>query len=485
MTSPLANLEPKFIWNHFDQIRQIPRPSRHEEQIIAHIKKWADERKFEWVEDKTLNLCVRVPATPGHEKARIVIIQGHLDMVAEKDSGTEFDFLKDPIPCRVDGDWVIADKTTLGADNGIGLAAGMAAADDPDVVHGPMELLFTIDEETGLTGATSLDGALLKGKILLNLDSEEDGVLFVGCAGGATSEIEFDLHRAAAPSGYVALKLSVSGLKGGHSGLNIIDNRANSIKVLTRIVTRWLDKHDVLVDSMEGGNKHNAIPREANAVLYVPEAFVADATAIAEAEKAAILTEFQTIDGGLAVAVAKTDGSGKPASLDATKRLAHMLIALPDGVSSMSRDIDGLVETSSNLAIIVTHGDKVDITTSSRSSVASALRGVLDEAKCVVALAGGRYKEVGAYPAWQPNMASPLLKTCKSVFQRLYGKEPKVTAIHAGLECGIIGEKIGTDADMISFGPQLEGVHAPGEKVQISTVGRFWDFYKEVLKELS
>ena len=485
MTSPLANLEPKFIWSHFDQIRQIPRPSRHEEKIIAHIKKWADERKFEWVEDKTRNLCVRVPATTGHEKARVVIVQGHLDMVAEKDSGTEFDFLNDPIPCRVDGDWVVADKTTLGADNGIGLAAGLAAADDPAVVHGPMELLFTIDEETGLTGATDLDASLLKGKVLLNLDSEEDGVIFVGCAGGATTEVEFDLHRAAAPAGHVALKLQVSGLKGGHSGLNIIDNRANSIKVLTRIVTRWLDKSPVFIDSMEGGNKHNAIPREASAVVYVPEAFVADATAIAEAEKAAIITEYLTIDGGLAVAVSKADGSGKPASIDATRRLAAMLIALPDGVSSMSRDIAGLVETSSNLAIIATNGDKVDITTSSRSSVASALRGVLDEGKSVVALAGGRYTEVGAYPAWQPNMASPLLKTCKSVFQRLYGKEPKVTAIHAGLECGIIGEKIGEGADMISFGPQLEGVHAPGEKVQISTVSRFWDFYKEVLKELA
>lgn len=484
MTSPLANLEPKFLWSHFDQIRQIPRPSGHEQALIAHIKNWAGERKFEWVEDKAGNLCVRVPGTKGHEKSPIVVIQGHMDMVAEKDSGTKFDFLKDPIHCRVDGDWVVADHTTLGADNGIGLAAGMGAADDPTVEHGPLELLFTVDEETGLTGATDLDASILRGKIMLNLDSEEDGVLFVGCAGGATSEIFFDLARIDVPAGHVAVKLEVSGLKGGHSGLNIIDNRANSVKVLCRVIDRWLEKHDVFVDSMSGGNKHNAIPREAVAVVAVPEAFVDEAKAIAAEEQATILTEYKTIDGGLTIKVESTDGAKKPANLDCTRRLVAMLTALPDGVSSMSRDIAGLVETSSNLAIVNTDGDKVQITTSSRSSVASALTGVLNEAKAVVRLAGAKYTEEGAYPAWQPNMDSALLKTCKGVFQELYGREPKVTAIHAGLECGIIGEKIGADADMISFGPQLEGVHAPGEKVKISTVVTFWNFYKKVLAAL-
>ncbi len=484
MTSPLANLEPKFLWQHFDQIRQIPRPSRHEEAISNHVKAWAGERKFEWVEDKVGNVCVRVPGTKGHESAPIIVIQGHLDMVPEKDSDFTFDFTKDPIPCRVDGDWVIADKTTLGADNGIGLAAAMAAADDPQVVHGPLELLFTVDEETGLTGATNLDGSILKGKTMLNLDSEEDGVLFVGCAGGCTSEILFDLPRVAVPSGYTAVKVEVTGLKGGHSGLNIIDNRANSIKVLCRVIGRWLDKHDVLIDTIEGGNKHNAIPREAAAVVAIPSSFLAEAKAIASEEQATILTEFKTIDGGLTVSVGAADAK-KVANADASRRLVAMLTALPDGVSAMSRDIAGLVETSSNLAIVKMNGDNVAITTSSRSSVAAAVRGVLNEARAVVTLAGGKYTEVGSYPAWQPNMDSKLLKTCKRVYNGLYGKDPKVAAIHAGLECGIIGEKIGKDADMISFGPELQGVHAPGEKVKISTVVKFWDFYKKVLADLA
>ncbi|HNS98382.1 MAG TPA: aminoacyl-histidine dipeptidase [Polyangiaceae bacterium] len=484
MTSPLANLEPKHLWQHFDQIRQIPRPSRHEEAIRTHVKAWAERRKFEWVEDEVGNVCVRVPGTQGHENASVVIIQGHLDMVPEKDSDFEFDFTKDPIACRVDGDWVVADKTTLGADNGIGIAAAMAAADDPDVVHGPLELLFTIDEETGLTGATNLDGSILKGKIMLNLDSEEDGVLFVGCAGGCTSEIQFDLPRVSLPSGYVGMKLEVTGLKGGHSGLNIIDNRANSIKVLCRVLGRWLDQHDVFIESIDGGNKHNAIPREATAVVAIPSHFVESAKTIAAEEQAYILTEFKTIDGGLTIRADKAEVK-KVASAEASRRLVAMLTALPDGVSAMSRDIAGLVETSSNLAIASTDGDKIAITTSSRSSVASALRGVLDEAKAVVALAGGVYTEVGAYPAWQPNMDSKLLGVCQRVYKQLFGKEPKVAAIHAGLECGIIGEKIGSDADMISFGPELQGVHAPGEKVKISTVVKFWDFYKKVLADLA
>jgi dipeptidase D len=484
MTSPLANLEPKFLWEHFDQIRQIPRPSKHEEAIREHIKKWAGERKFEWVEDKVGNLCVRVPGTKGHEKAPVVIIQGHLDMVAEKDTDFAFDFLKDPIACRVDGDWVIADKTTLGADNGIGLAAAFAAADDPAVVHGPLELLCTVDEETGLTGATDLDASLLKGKIMLNLDSEEDGVLFVGCAGGCTAEILFDLKRAQIPADHAVVQLVVAGLKGGHSGLNIIDNRANALKVLCRVIGRWMDEHDVLVERIEGGNKHNAIPREATAVVAIPASFVDKAKAMAAEEQALNLTEFKTIDGGLTIKVGAANAT-KVADAESSRRLVLMLTALPDGVTSMSRDIAGLVETSSNLAIVKTQGDRVAITASSRSSVASALRGLLNEAKAVVTLAGGKYTEVGAYPAWQPNMESKLLGVCKRVYRDLYGKDPKVAAIHAGLECGIIGEKIGSDADMISFGPQLEGVHAPGEKIKISTVVTFWNFYKKVLADLA
>ena len=484
MERPLANLEPKVLWHHFDQICQIPHPSEHEEAIRNHVKAWATERNFEWIVDKIGNICVRVPATKGHEAAPIVIVQGHLDMVPEKDADFDFDFTKDPIPCRVDGDWVVADRTTLGADNGIGVAAGMAVADDPTAVHGPLELLFTVEEETGITGAAELDASIIKGKILLNLDSENDGVLFVGCAGGCTSEIVFDLPRVDVPADHCVVKIEVAGLKGGHSGLNIIENRANSIKVLCRILGRWLDKHDVLIESMVGGNKHNAIPRDASAVVAIPSSFMDEAKAIAAEEQAFIVTEFKTIDGGLAVSVGAAEAK-KVATAAASDKLVAMLTALPDGVSAMSRDIKGLVETSSNLAIIRTVDDKAMVTTSSRSSVASGVRGVLNEAKAVAMLAGAKYTEVGAYPAWQPNMESKLLATCKRVYRELNGRDPEVTAIHAGLECGIIGEKIGQGADMISFGPDLEGVHAPGEKIRISSVVKFWDFYKKILADLA
>jgi dipeptidase D len=484
MTSPLAHLEPAWLWKHFDQLRQIPRASQKEERVRAHIKAWADERKFPVREDAVGNQCVSVPATAGHDKARTVVIQGHVDMVAEKDKATEFDFDKDPIQVRVDGDWVVADHTTLGADNGLGVAAALAAVDDPSVVHGPMELLFTVDEETALTGASNLDPSIITGRTLLNLDSEEDGALFVGCAGGCTTAIKFDITRAAAPAGFTPLRVEISGLKGGHSGLMIHENRGNSIKVLARVLRRWQSQGELLLDAIEGGNKHNAIPREASAVVYVPTAAVPKLRELAEELRNKALTEIATIDPGLAITVSEAAGAGKPASAEATERLVRLLAALPHGVIAMSRDIAGLTETSTNLAIIGSSDTQITITTSSRSSVEAALRFTLDQAKAIVELAGAKWSESGGYPGWQPNMASPLLQICKNVFRELRGADPVVTAIHAGLECGIIGEKLG-GADMISFGPLLEGVHAPGERVNIPSVARFWDFYKAVLRELA
>lgn len=486
MSSPIATLQPEFIWKHFDSLRQIPRPSKSEAAVSAHIKKWAAERGFESVEDKAGNLCVRVPATKGHEKARTVIMQGHLDMVAEKNKTSSHDFDKDPIQVVVDGDWVVAPDTTLGADNGIGVAAAMASADDPTVVHGPLELLFTVDEETGLTGATDLDGSILRGRTLLNLDSEEDGTLFVGCAGGCTTEITFEVARAAATGAWAAIRVDVTGLRGGHSGLNIHENRGNSIKILARVLHVWMEKHDILIDSIEGGNKHNAIPREASAVVLVPASFADEAAAIAAAEQKKILTEYLTIDPGMQISLTRVEAvPAKPANAASSKQLVTMLLAVPHGVLSMSRDIAGLTETSTNLAIIRTDGAVVHVTTSTRSSVAAALRAGLDQGNAVLKLAGAKYEEVGAYPSWQPNMKSPLLQTCKDVFKSLYGKEPKVTAIHAGLECGIIADKVDGEVDIISYGPELEGVHAPGEKVRISSVARFWDFHKKVLAEIA
>ncbi len=485
MTSPLAQLEPKSLWSHFDRLRQIPRPSGQEQQVREHVKRWAVDHRFAVREDAVGNVCVVVPATAGHEKARTVIVQGHLDIVAEKDKATTFDFSKDPIPVRVDGDWVVAEHTTLGADNGMGIAAAMASADDPSVVHGPMELLFTVDEETALTGASNLDPKLLQGRTLLNLDSEEDGTLFVGCAGGCTTEIEVGLKRVPAPSGFTALRIEVTGLKGGHSGLMIHENRGNSLKLLARVLKLWMTHGDVLLDSMEGGNKHNAIPREASAVVLVPTAKVPEAKKTAAELQKNALTEIATIDPGLEIKVVElTTAVARPGDAESTRRLVKMLIGLPHGVIAMSRDIPGLVETSTNVAVARTADDVVHITTSSRSSVEAALRFTLDQANAVIELAGAKCREISAYPGWQPNMASALLQTCKKVYKEMRGVEPKVTAIHAGLECGIIGEKLG-GADMISFGPHLEGVHAPGEKVNIPSAARFWEFYKNLLKTLA
>jgi dipeptidase D len=484
MTSPLANLEPAWLWKHFDQLRQIPRPSQKEERVRQHVKTWAAERKFQVREDAIGNVCIVVPATKGHEKAPIIIVQGHLDIVAEKDKATEFDFEKDPIPVIVDGDWVVAPHTTLGADNGMGVAAAMASVDDPSVVHGPLELLFTIDEETALTGASNLDPKILQGRILLNLDSEEDGAVFVGCAGGCTTITKLPVTRVSAPDGYAGLKIEITGLKGGHSGLAIHENRGNSIKILARVLQLLQQKHDVLVCSIEGGNKHNAIPREASAVVLLPKAAIAQAGENAAGLRGKALTEIGSIDPGLEITVTETAAPAAPVDADGSRRLVRLLIGLPHGVIAMSRDLAGLTETSTNLAVIQSDAKEITITTSSRSSVEAALRFTLDQVSAVVALAGAACKESSGYPGWQPNMASPLLKTCKAVFQELRGADPHVTAIHAGLECGIIGEKLG-GADMISFGPLLEGVHAPGERVNIPSVARFWDFYKAVLKTLA
>jgi dipeptidase D len=485
MSNAIANLEPKALWGHFADLCAIPRPSGKEERVRAHVKAWAAARSFEVREDSVGNLCVAVPASKGHERAPIVILQGHLDIVAEKNNDFAFDFDKDPIPATIDGEWVTSKNTTLGADNGMGIAAAMASADDPTAMHGPLELLFTVDEETALTGATNLDPRIVQGRTLLNLDSEEDGTLFVGCAGGATTEIDLPAKRAAA-AGRTALALTVTGLKGGHSGLCIHENRGNSIKVLARVLHLWLEKAEVLIDSIQGGNKHNAIPREASAVVLVPSGFVAEARTLAEELRRRALTEIATIDPGLEIGVTPAaKSSGKPADADSSRRLVQLLVGLPHGVIAMSRELAGLTETSTNLAIIQTDADgPFHVTTSSRSSVEAALRFTLDQANALILLAGGKLREVNAYPGWQPNMASKLLATCKKVHHELRGNDAKVTAIHAGLECGIIGEKLG-GADMISFGPWLEGVHAPGERVNVPSAARFWEFHKALLRSLA
>jgi dipeptidase D len=476
---------------------------------MAHLRSWAEGRGFKHRSDAVGNLVIYVPGTKGREKAPAVILQGHVDMVAEKDKSTDFDFLKDPIEVVVEGDWVIAPKTTLGADNGIGVVAAQAVVDDKAVSHGPLELLFTVDEETALTGATNLDGKLLTGRTLLNLDSEEDGTLFVGCAGGCTTDVAFDLSPIATPQGWTGLEINVTGLKGGHSGITIHENRGDAIKILAEVLARTLagGKGDsphlperpegccaqmgavpfcpVRLVRIDGGNKHNAIPREASAVIAVPAGSAPVVTELAVAVARDTLQEIGGIDPGLRIEVRPAEGRGASASEATTTRLVRLLLALPHGALVMSRDIPGLVETSTNLAVASTADGRAEIVTCSRSSVAPALRKVLDQIGAVAELGGAQVSERDAYPGWQPNMASPLLALCRSTWKELHGTEARVTAVHAGLECGIINERLGGGADMISFGPWLEGVHAPGEKVNWKTVQRFFVFLSAVLERLS
>lgn len=484
MTSPLDNLEPRSLWKHFDDIRQVPRPSKKEGKIRDHMKKFAADNNFELVEDAAGNIVIKVPATAGHESADTVVIQGHLDMVCEKNEDTVFDFDNDPIGIVIDGDWVRAKGTTLGADNGLGLAAGMAAATDESVVHGPLELLFTVDEETGLTGAMELDATMISGRKMLNLDSEDDGVLFVGCAGGKDCVITLPVTFQDAPK-FTSQSIIVKGLKGGHSGLDIGENRGNAIRILARILTAIRDELGLTLASFNGGSAHNAIPREASAVCLVELGKIDNLKAIVAKQIEAAGAEYGAIEPNMLIAVEPTaDPATKVMAAEDGAKLLDLLCGLPHGAASMSRDIEGLVETSDNLATVKMEEAAVRIRLSARSSVAAALDSTIGQICAVGALAGAKVVPGGGYPGWEPNMSSELLALSKEVFIEIWGKEPNVTAIHAGLECGLIGENL-PGMDMISFGPELESVHSPDERAQISSTARFWEAVKSLLAKLA
>jgi dipeptidase D len=488
MSSPLESLEPKLLWSHFDGIRRIPRPSRHEAAVAAHIEGWAKKKGYEVVKDATGNMVVKVPASKGHESAPTVIIQGHLDMVCEKNTNVDFDFMKDSIDVRVDGDWVKATGTTLGADNGIGVATALALAEDPDVAHGPLEILCTVDEETGLTGAKALDPSIVTGQVMLNLDTEEDGAVYFGCAGGADTITTLPVSRRRASLGSVPVKVAVKGLRGGHSGVDIHENRANAIKLLTRLLLAAIEKGVELdIVSLDGGSKHNAIPREAFAVCRVPKDAVSDLRKTAEECRAAFDAEFAFIDPDLEIPIEETDDSEEKRQVfnqHARDRLLHLLRSLPHGVVSMSREVDGLVETSNNLAIVKTTGDQVEVTTSHRSSVMPAMFAVREQIRSASELAGGEVHEEESYPGWKPNPDSAVVKKTLDVYEELFGKRPPLKAIHAGLECGLLIDKL-PGLDAVSIGPEIQNAHSPDERVQISSVQRFYDHVKALLKALT
>jgi dipeptidase D len=488
MSNPLESLEPKLLWQHFDTIRQIPRPSKHEEKIIAGVKSWAAERGFEVLQDAAGSMTIKVPATPGHEDAPTVILQGHLDMVCEKNADVELDFMTQGIEVEVDGDWVQAKGTTLGADNGIGVAAGMAVADDPEVVHGPLELLCTVDEETGLTGAKDLDPAIITGRIMFNLDTEEDGSIYIGCAGGADSLATLEIARRLASLGSVPMKVSVTGLRGGHSGLNIIENRGNAIKFATRVLLAAIeDGIDLDLVSMTGGSKHNAIPRECFAICRVDKNKVESFKAVAARKTDDFREEFLASDPDLAVAIDELDDDEsrrQVLNVHARDRLLRILDGLPHGVIAMSRDVPGLVETSNNLATVATDDEHARVTVSYRSSIMPALFAVRSQVDSIFRQGNATVHVDDAYPGWKPNPRSPIVKTTSDVFERLFHSKPAIKAIHAGLECGLLIEKV-PGMDVVSIGPQIENAHSPEERVQISSVQRFYKHLAALLEELA
>lgn len=486
----VAELEPQALWKHFDALLAIPRPSKQEERARRYVLELAQRRGFRHREDATGNLVVEKPASPGKEGAPIVVLQGHLDMVTEKNSGTVHDFERDPIVPRRDGDWIKATGTTLGADNGIGAAALLALMEGDmeadDLVHGPLELLFTVDEETGLTGVLALDpeAIALRGRLLLNLDSEEEGSVTVGCAGGAASRMALPLDTAPAPEGTVALDVKLSGLKGGHSGVEIHLQRGNAVKLLSRVLLTAAQQTPFHLTAFQGGNKHNAIPREATARVAVPAGGRDAFTAAAEREAAAIRDEIRTVDPDLTIEITEAEPSDRVWTSEATRKVLDLLNALPHGVQVMSNDIPGLVETSLNLATVAASNGDLSVLISLRSSVASAMRDSKRRVRAFAELAGAGVTETEGYPGWKPNLDSPLLATFRKVHERVAGSDPKLEAVHAGLECAVLGHKF-PGMDMISFGPIIKGAHSPDERVKINSVGRFYGLLKELLAELA
>ncbi len=478
--SVIENLKPKLLWKQFDEIRKIPRCSKHEEKIREYVINFAKDHDLEYKTDDAGNVVLKKPASPGMEDKPTVVLQGHMDMVCEKNSDVDFDFSTDSIQLQKDGDKILAKGTTLGADNGIGLATSLAIMEDKDLKLGPVEALFTVDEETGLTGAFALDENMLTGKMLFNLDSEDWGVLTVGCAGGGNSDITLPIKKEKASG--EGLKINISGLRGGHSGVDIHEQRANAVKLLTRILFKGEEKFDIKIASIKGGDKHNAIPREANAEIIVDESKKSDLEKMIKEEEKQILFEIKPIDPGFKVKISDTDVDSV-LDKESQNKFLNLLNGLPHGVYKMSYDIEGLAQTSTNLAKVTTDENSANVLLSSRSSIMSELEYLRDQIRAIAKLTGAKVEEEEPYPGWKPDMDSDILKISKKVYKDMYGEEPKVEAIHAGLECGIIGEKY-PGMEKISIGPTIKYPHSPEEQVHVSTVEKFYDYLLEILREI-
>ena len=480
----VATLEPAALWGHFDAILTIPRGSTNEEAMRRHVAGIATSAGLVHEVDSAGNIVVRKPGTAGHENIPVTILQGHLDMVTEKNADVEHDFTTDPIIPRMDDDYVKASGTTLGSDNGIGVATMLAVMEATDVVHGPLECLFTIDEETGLTGAAQLDSDLLEGRQLINLDSEEEGVLYVGCAGGGDTRLTVDLGTTPTDAGDTSLTITLTGLKGGHSGCDIHLQRGNAVGLLARALWSAYLQTPFRLARFEGGSAYNAIPREAFATVIVGAAVRDDIVAAIDREVKSIRTEYRPADPEMHLAIGGADAAAAAWDVVTTQTVLRLLNSLPHGVTAMSYDIPELVETSANLATVKQNGQALTIGVSSRSSIDSALEALRRRVRAVGLLAGMSVENGATYPGWKPNLDSRLLQIVTAVHRRELGADPEVKAIHAGLECGIIGKKV-PGMDMISFGPVIEFPHSPDERVLVDSVGRFYRLLVATLTQLA
>lgn len=483
MSAEIKTLTPKHVWNYFYEFTQIPRPTGHMEAITGYVKSVGEKLGLETLQDEVGNVLIRKPATPGMEGSKIIILQSHLDMVPQKNASVDHDFLKDPIDAYIEGEWVTARDTTLGADNGIGAALALAVLSDNTLKHGPIETLFTVDEEVGMDGAFGLKPGFLQGKTMINCDSEEEGKLFVGCAGGADLNISFQFKEdSRIPEGDVAVKLSLTGLKGGHSGVDIHLGRANSNKLMFRFLKEVVSDCGARLSSINGGSLRNAIPREAFAMITIPEENADILWEMVSDYQELYRTEYNGIETAVLFTAEKVELPSTLIPEEIQDALINAVEGCQNGVISMLHDFPGTVESSSNLATVISSEGVVEVKILIRSSSESRKAAVCSSLDSIFSLAGAKVEYGGAYNGWQPDIHSPLLQLMEKTYEGLYGKKPSVQVMHAGLECGII-QGIYPQMDMISIGPDLQFPHSPDERISIPSVGRTWDFLKAVLEK--
>lgn len=478
--SKLSKLEPKSVWYFFEEITKVPRPSKKEEKIIKYLLNFAEEHNLSVKKDEIGNILISKPAYHGMEDMKTVVLQSHMDMVCEKNSDTKFDFDNDAIIPVIDGEWVRAEGTTLGADDGIGMAAQLAILADKNIKHGPLECLFTIDEETGLTGAFEIQPGFFDAEILLNLDSEDEGEIFIGCAGGIGTVAKYEFEKDKVPENSQAFSLKISGLKGGHSGDEIHKGLGNSVKIANRFLFYITNQYEACLHSFNGGNKHNAIPREAELVFTIEKDFLTELEEYFADFKKAITKEFGNIETKLNMELIEIAIPKYVIDFDTQVLMTYALYACPHGVHAWSNEVDDLVETSSNLASVKFEDNVISIGVSQRSSLKSGIEDITNMVEAAFELAEAEIETSGAYPGWAPDMDSEILKIAVSTYEKLYKRKPKVRAIHAGLECGLFLEKY-PYLNMISFGPTLRAVHSPDEKIEIKTVKLWYDHLLEIL----